>query len=59
LPCGSFTGEPQGDCDPKPFVLHVPDSDIADLRDHLARTRFQAPGDPWTYGPSVDYLLGC
>jgi pimeloyl-ACP methyl ester carboxylesterase len=45
---------------PKPFVLHVPDSDIADLRDRLARTRFpdQAPGDPWTYGPSVDYLRG-
>jgi microsomal epoxide hydrolase len=43
---------------PQPFVLHVPDSEIADLRERLARTRFpdQAPGDPWAYGTSVDYL---
>jgi microsomal epoxide hydrolase len=43
---------------PIPFTLHVPDADIADLRDRLARTRFPdaAPGDPWAYGTSVDYL---
>src|SRR5215469_11350520 len=41
-----------------PFILHVPDADIADLRDRLARTRFPdaAPGEPWAYGTSVDYM---
>ena len=43
---------------PKPFTLRVPDSEIVDLRERLARTRFpdSAPGDPWLYGTSVDYL---
>ena len=43
---------------PSPFTLRVPDADIADLRDRLARTRFPdaAPGEPWAYGTSVDYL---
>ena len=41
-----------------PFTLHVGDADIADLRDRLGRTRFPdaAPGEPWAYGSSVDYL---
>jgi microsomal epoxide hydrolase len=41
-----------------PFSLHVADGAIADLRDRLVRTRFpdQAPGDPWAYGASVEYL---
>ena len=41
-----------------PFTLHVPDADIADLRDRLSRARWPdaAPGDPWAYGTSVDYL---
>ncbi len=41
-----------------PFKLHVPDADIADLRERLARTRFPdaAPGEPWAYGASVDYM---
>ena len=41
-----------------PFILHVPDADIADLRDRLARTRFPdaAPSEPWGYGTSVDYM---
>jgi hypothetical protein len=32
---------------PTPFTLYVPDADIADLRERLARARFpdQAPGD--------------
>jgi pimeloyl-ACP methyl ester carboxylesterase len=44
----------------QPFSLRVPDNAIADLRERLARTRFpdQAPGDPWVYGTSVDYLRG-
>src|SRR5260370_15400805 len=43
---------------PTPFTLRVPDADIADLRDRLARARFpdQAPGDQWAYGTNVDYL---
>ena len=41
-----------------PFTLHVPDADIADLRERLARARWPdaAPGDPWAFGTSVDYL---
>jgi microsomal epoxide hydrolase len=43
---------------PIPFTLHVPDADIADLRERLKRTRFPdaAPGEPWAYGASVDYM---
>ena len=43
---------------PTSFTLHIPDADIADLRDRLARTRFpdQAPGDAWAYGTDVGYL---
>jgi pimeloyl-ACP methyl ester carboxylesterase len=44
----------------QPFTLHVPDAELADLRDRLAHARFpdSAPGDPWAYGTSVDYLRG-
>ncbi len=43
---------------PQPFSLHVPDADIADLRERLARTRFpdQAPDAPWAYGTDVSYM---
>ena len=43
---------------PTSFTLHIPDADIADLRERLGRTRFpdQAPGEPWAYGTEVDYL---
>jgi pimeloyl-ACP methyl ester carboxylesterase len=43
---------------PTPFTLHVPDAEIADLRDRLARARFpdQAPGEAWAYGTDVAYL---
>src|ERR1700689_3447618 len=43
---------------PTPFTLHVPDADIADLRERLSRARFpdQAPGEPWAYGTDVAYL---
>lgn len=45
---------------PTPFTLRIPDSDIADLRARLARTRLpdQAPGAPWAFGTDVDYLRG-
>ena len=43
---------------PAPFMLRIPDADIADLRDRLARTRFpdSAPGEAWAYGTDVAYL---
>jgi len=43
---------------PPPFTVRVPDSDLADLRERLARTRFpdSTPGAPWLYGTDVDYL---
>ncbi len=45
---------------PEAFTFNVADAAIADLRERLARTRFpdQAPGEPWAYGTSVDYLRG-
>lgn len=44
--------------EPTPFTLRVPDADLADLRDRLARARFpdQAPGDAWAYGTDVGYI---
>lgn len=43
---------------PQPFRLHVPDADIADLKERLARTRFpdSPPGAPWAYGASLAYM---
>jgi microsomal epoxide hydrolase len=43
---------------PEPFSLHVPDSDLVDLRERLSRTRFpdQAPGEPWAYGADLAYM---
>lgn len=43
---------------PRSFRLNVPDADIADLRDRLARTRFpdQAPDAPWAYGTDLGYM---
>ncbi|HZR84680.1 MAG TPA: epoxide hydrolase [Candidatus Binatia bacterium] len=41
----------------EPFRIHVPDADLADLRERLARTRFPAelPGSGWGYGTDVAY----
>ena len=43
---------------PVPFRLSIPDQDIDDLRDRLARTRFpeQPPGDPWSTGTDLAWL---
>jgi len=45
---------------PKPFTLHVPDAEIAELRQRLARTRWpdEPPGDPWSTGTSLLYMKG-
>jgi pimeloyl-ACP methyl ester carboxylesterase len=41
-----------------PFHLHIPDSELADLRERLARTRFadEPPLEPWSTGTSLAYL---
>lgn len=42
---------------PKPFVLRVPDTVIADLRERLARTRWpdEPPLEPWSTGTSMSH----
>jgi epoxide hydrolase len=42
----------------RPFTVSVPQADLDDLRERLARTRFAAtvPGDDWTYGTPTAYL---
>jgi microsomal epoxide hydrolase len=45
---------------PKPFTLQVPDADIADLRQRLARVRWpdEPPLPPWSTGTQVAYMQG-
>jgi pimeloyl-ACP methyl ester carboxylesterase len=42
----------------RPFRITIPEADLADLRDRLARTRWpqQIPGTGWERGVPVDYL---
>ena len=42
----------------QPFTLSVPETEIANLRERLGRTRWpdQAPGEPWAYGANVAYM---
>ena len=42
----------------RPFRVEVPDADIEDLRDRLARTRWpdQIPNSAWDYGTDLAYL---
>jgi hypothetical protein len=43
---------------PLSYVLRIPDAAITDLKSRLSGTRFpdSAPGEPWAYGSSVDYI---
>lgn len=43
-----------------PFRIDVPQADLDDLRDRLARTRWpdQLPGVGWDYGIPLDYVRG-
>jgi len=43
-----------------PFRIEIPQSDLDDLADRLARTRWPAtlPGEAWARGVPVDYLRG-
>jgi microsomal epoxide hydrolase len=45
---------------PQPFTLHVPDADIADLKERLARTRWpdEPPYEAWSTGTSLTYMKG-
>jgi microsomal epoxide hydrolase len=42
----------------RPFRIEVPEADLDDLRDRLARTRWpdQIPGSGWGYGTDMEYL---
>ncbi|GAA4700584.1 Pimeloyl-ACP methyl ester carboxylesterase [Promicromonospora umidemergens] len=42
----------------RPFRIDIPQADLDDLADRLARTRFApaAPGDSWDYGTPESYL---
>ncbi|PJJ70809.1 pimeloyl-ACP methyl ester carboxylesterase [Diaminobutyricimonas aerilata] len=52
----STTAPASTDDDVRPFRIEIPQADLDDLRERLARTRLPqpAPGDDWTYGtPNV------
>jgi pimeloyl-ACP methyl ester carboxylesterase len=44
--------------DIRPFRIQIPQADLDDLMDRLARTRFApaSPGDTWDYGMPTNYL---
>ncbi len=44
---------------PRPFRIDIAQSDLDDLRDRLARTRWpdELPGVGWSYGVNKDYLV--
>ena len=46
--------------DIRPFRIDVPQADLDDLNDRLARTRWpdELPGVGWSYGVPVSYLKG-
>jgi pimeloyl-ACP methyl ester carboxylesterase len=53
-------GPPTGGDDVRPFRIDVPQAQLDDLTERLARTRFAAPlpGDGWDTGVPVAYLRG-
>ena len=48
------------DAEIRPFRIDIPDADLDDLRERLARTRWPdgLPGDDWRAGAPVGYLRG-
>ena len=46
------------DTEVRPFRVEIPQSDVDDLNDRLARTRWpgEVPGSGWARGVPVDYL---
>ncbi|MFJ2742298.1 epoxide hydrolase family protein [Streptomyces sp. NPDC087440] len=53
-----MTTEAPGTPEIRPFRIDVPQADLDDLRDRLARTRWapQLPGEGWERGVPVEYL---
>ena len=49
---------PAADTALRPFTLRVPETAIADLHARLDRVRWpdEAPGAPWAYGTSLDFM---
>lgn len=54
----SARAQPVAHGEPEPFRIDVPEGDLRDLRERLARTRWpdQIPGSAWTYGTDTVYL---
>jgi pimeloyl-ACP methyl ester carboxylesterase len=50
--------QPAAPADIRPFRIEIPQADLDDLADRLARTRFApaTPGDSWDYGTPESYL---
>lgn len=55
---GTHTGAGRSDTQIRPFRIAVPQADLDDLRDRLARTRWpdQLPGVESSYGVPLDYV---
>lgn len=55
---GFMTTQRSTSSDIRPFVIEIPQADLDDLDNRLARTRYpaEAPGDDWTYGVPNHYL---
>lgn len=55
---GFMTTQRSTSSDIRPFVIEIPQADLDDLDNRLARTRYPAaaPGDDWTYGVPNHYL---
>jgi pimeloyl-ACP methyl ester carboxylesterase len=53
-----MTGTAHPDIEILPFRIEVPQADLDDLRDRLARTRWpdELPGVGWAYGVPLEYL---
>jgi pimeloyl-ACP methyl ester carboxylesterase len=55
---GTQTGLRRSDTQIRPFRIDIPQADLDDLRERLARTRWpdQLPGVEWNYGVPLDYV---
>jgi microsomal epoxide hydrolase len=58
LPAANMEAMSNGDAGIRPFRIDVPQADIDDLHDRLARTRWpdELPGVAWAYGVPLGYL---
>lgn len=58
LPAGLVQAQSTADDAITPFEIHIPDADIQDLKERLARARLpaQIPGTGWEYGTNAEYL---